>query len=185
MSVLLFPSDSTPAPMAGSFPFPLPPLDTSASFAPPQVLAMSEVPIDIVRVGYERMDIIRHLNTTLFDEERVINSFDREDLLMLLACTEHQPIGFKIGYRENRHTYYSAKGGVLAAFRRQGVARALLHAMLHYVEAQGYLHFAYDTFPNMNPGMTILGLTEGFRVRKADYNPVYKDYRLRLEKRLS
>jgi hypothetical protein len=32
--------------------------------------------------------------------------------------------------------------------------------------------------------MTILGLNEGFRVVKADFNKAYKDWRLRLEKGL-
>jgi hypothetical protein len=32
--------------------------------------------------------------------------------------------------------------------------------------------------------MTVLGLAEGFRVMKADYNPSYRDYRLRFEKKL-
>ncbi len=139
----------------------------------------------IVAVDMGALDIIQDLNYRIFNEERVINTFQREDLLMLLAFLEDRPVGFKIGYRENRFVFYSAKGGVLPEFRRRGLARRMLHVMMDEARARGYLRFAYDTFPNKDQGMTILGLNEGFRVIKADFNKTYKDWRLRLEMRLS
>jgi GNAT superfamily N-acetyltransferase len=112
----------------------------------------------------------------------VINQFDRPDLLMLLALADGEPIGFKIGYGESRTTFYSAKGAVVEGWRRRGVARALLQAMIEEVRRMGYRRFAYDTFPNMHPGMTVMGLQEGFKVTAAGFNSSYKDYRIRLEK---
>jgi hypothetical protein len=53
--------------------------------------------------------------------------------------------------------------------------------MLNTVEARGYERFVYDTFPNKHPGMTVLGLDEGFTVIRAGYSPRYQDYRLRFE----
>lgn len=150
----------------------------------PPPYARPEPLLHIEVVGPDRLDTIRRLNRTIFDEERVINSFEREGLLMLLAYVGAEPVGFKIGYRESRHTFYSAKGGVLPRYRRRGISRRLLLAMIDQVRAQGYRNFAYDTFPNMHPGMTVLGLAEGFRVTRADYNPTYRDYRLRFEKKL-
>ncbi|MEZ4700653.1 MAG: GNAT family N-acetyltransferase [Rhodothermales bacterium] len=140
--------------------------------------------VTVEEVSMDRLDVIRALNTAIFQEERIINTFDRDDLLMLLATYEGLPVGFKIGYKYGRDTFYSAKGGVLPAFRRQGVARILLYDMLDRVRTMGYARFIYDTFPNKHPGMTVLGLAEGFRVIRADYNPVYRDYRLQLEKEL-
>lgn len=140
--------------------------------------------VHIVEVDLADLDVVRPMNTTIFDEERVINTFDREDLLMLVASIEEEPVGFKIGYRENRFVFYSAKGGVLPEYRRYGVARALLHDMMERVREKGYVRFAFDTFPNRHPGMTVLGLEEGFRVVKADFNTLYRDYRLRFEKKL-
>lgn len=141
-------------------------------------------PAHIVEVGMGMLDVIRRLNLTIFKEQRIINTFDRDELLMLLAYVDDRPVGFKIGYRESRFVYYSAKGGVLPDYRRLGVARHLLHVMLDHARRSGYTRFAFDTFPNKHPGMTIMGLTEGFRVTKADYNTAYKDYRLRFEKKL-
>src|SRR5690606_42124327 len=78
----------------------------------------------IVAVDMGALDIIQDLNYRIFNEERVINTFQREDLLMLLAFLEDRPVGFKIGYRENRFVFYSAKGGVLPEFRRREIGRA-------------------------------------------------------------
>lgn len=138
----------------------------------------------IERVGMEAFPAIRRLNEALFAEARVINRLDRPDLLMLLALVGGEPAGFKVGYGESEGVFYSAKGGVLEAYRRRGIARALLHAMMAEARQMGYRRFAYDTFPNRHPGMAVLGLTEGFRVTAAGFNAVYQDYRLRLERPL-
>lgn len=138
----------------------------------------------VVEVDRSSLPVIKTLNQTIFSEERVINTFDREDLMMLLATIDGEPVGFKIGYRENRFVFYSAKGGVLSEYRRQGLARKMLYEMMSRSRERGYIRFAFDTFPNRHEGMTILGLQEGFRVVKADFNKTYKDWRLRLEKRM-
>ncbi len=124
------------------------------------------------------------LNEEIFEEQRIINTFDREDLTLLYAFLEDIPVGFKLGYRESRHVFYSAKGGVLESCRRMGIARLMLAAMVERVRAKGYARFAFDTFPNRHPGMAVMGLQEGFRITKADYNMLYKDFRIRFEKRL-
>ncbi len=153
------------------------PHDTPALIKPEPLL-------HIVAIDRSQLEVIKRLNRVIFDEERVINTFERDDLLMLLAYLGGTPVGFKIGYKESRHTFYSAKGGVLEAYRRRGISRRLLDEMVVRIRRQGYRVLAYDTFPNMHPGMTIMGLAEGFRVTRADYNPTYKDFRLRFEKKL-
>jgi GNAT superfamily N-acetyltransferase len=138
--------------------------------------------VTIRRLGMADLDVIRALNERIFDEARVINTFDRDDLLMLVAeDAGGTPVGFKVGYRLHHTIFYSAKGGVLPAYRRRGIARRLLHAMFAHVRAMGYARFTFDTFPNMHPGMTILALREGFEVVKAGYSPPYDDYRIRFE----
>jgi ribosomal protein S18 acetylase RimI-like enzyme len=140
--------------------------------------------LKILELSVDSMAEIFQLNETIFGEERVINTFDRPDLLLLLATIDDKPVGFKVGYRENRFVYYSAKGGVLADARRSGVAVALMDSMMERAGALGYTRFAFDTFPNLHPGMTVLGIREGFRLMKADYNTTYREYRLRFEKRI-
>lgn len=141
--------------------------------------AVADIPLDIAEIGMERLDLIRRLNVAIFDDEHIINTFDRDDILMLAGWSEGTAVGFKLGYRLDEETFYSAKGGVREAYRREGVARALLYAMLNAVEARGYERFVYDTFPNQHPGMTVMGLDEDFTVVRAGYSPRYQDYRLR------
>jgi GNAT superfamily N-acetyltransferase len=140
--------------------------------------------LTIYRVGRDQTDLIRSINEAVFDDTHVINRFDHTDLLMLVAEIDGEPAGFKVGYQLRAGTFYSAKGGVVDTARRRGVARALLHRMLDIVREWGYDRFVYDTFPNKHPGMTVLGLSEGFEVVKAGYSPQYEDYRLRFEQRL-
>ena len=138
----------------------------------------------IEEAGFAQLETIQRLNQEIFDEERVINTFEREELLLVLGYLNAEPVAFKVGYRENRHTYYSAKGGVLPEYRRFGIARLMLYDMMERARSAGYRRFAYDTFPNRHVGMAIMGFQEGFKIVKADYNPTYKDFRIRLEKRL-
>lgn len=160
-------------------------MDTLPDPSPfPDPTVVADIPIEITEVGCDRLDLIRRLNLAIFDDEHIINSFSRDDLLMLVAWTDGQAIGFKIGYQMDTSSFYSAKGGVRAAYRRNGVARALLYAMLDIADARGYDRFVYDTFPNKHPGMTVMGLDEGFEVIRAGYSSRYQDYRLRFELRL-
>jgi GNAT superfamily N-acetyltransferase len=146
--------------------------------------AIADCPLTISEVGRERLDLIRDLNVEIFDDDHIINTFERDDLLMLVAWVEGAAVGFKIGYQFDVSGYYSAKGGVKADYRRQSIARALLYALMDAARSRGYERFIYDTFPNKHPGMTVMGLDEGFRVIKANYSPRYEDYRLRFERSL-
>jgi GNAT superfamily N-acetyltransferase len=146
----------------------------------PDAAAVADCPITIAEVGMEQIDLIRRLNVAIFDDEHIINTFDRDDILLLVAWSDDEtPVGFKLGYQLDAETFYSAKGGVREAYRRNGIARALLYAMLAVAEERGYERFVYDTFPNKHPGMTVMGLDEGFTVVRAGYSPRYQDYRLR------
>ena len=140
--------------------------------------------IRVERLGLDRFAEVRALNEQIFGDDRVIFRLDRDDLTLLVASAEGQAVGFKVGYGESAASFYSAKGGVVDGWRRRGVARALLARMEDEARRMGYRRFAYDTFPNKHPGMTALGLAEGFRVTAAGYNAAYRDFRLRFERKL-
>lgn len=149
---------------------------------PSSALLLDPTALHIEVVGLDQLHVIRRMNHTIFGEERIINRFDRPDLLMLVAYHHNEPVGFKVGYAESGDVFYSAKGGVMPAYRRQGIARHLLDEMIRRVKQKGYRRFAFDTFPNRHYGMAVLGFKEDFRLTAADFNPVYRDYRLRFEK---
>ncbi len=138
----------------------------------------------IERLALDRYDEFRRLNAAVFGDDRVIFRTDRSDLTLLLATVGGEPVGYKVGYGESATTFYSAKGGVLDGWRRLGVARALLARMEDEARRMGYVRFAFDTFPNKHPGMTVMGLSSGFTVAAAGYNAAYRDYRLRFERAL-
>ena len=154
-------------------------------YNPPSTVSSPEVSgLTICQVGLDGIAAIREMNRIIFREERIINTFERDDVIILEARMNGEPAGFKIGYRESRHTFYSAKGGVMPGFRRRGIAVAMLSEMMRIVAAMGFRRFAFDTFPNLHPGMTILALDQGFQLTKSDFNSAYREYRLRFEKKL-
>ncbi|WP_412067144.1 GNAT family N-acetyltransferase [Rubrivirga sp. IMCC43871] len=155
-------------------------METLAS--PSLLLSPSDVRID--RLDVSRYPEIQALNLAVFGDSRVIQRLDRDDLVLLLASVGGEPIGYKVGYRESASTFYSAKGGVLKAWRKRGVARALLAVLEQEAKRLGYARFAYDTFPNKHPGMTVLGLARGYTITAAGYNAAYRDFRLRFERDL-
>lgn len=156
----------------------------TAHNSPEEAASLIAEHASVVEIGHSEIEVIKDLNCAIFKEERIINTFDREDLMMLVVIVDGRPVGFKIGYRENRFVYYSAKGGVLPQHRRRGLARKMLYEMMTRARDRGYVRFAFDTFPNRGPGMAVMGMREGFRVVKADFNKTYKDWRIRFEKRL-
>lgn len=46
--------------------------------------------------------------------------------LILLASHNKQPIAYKLGYQRDSHEFYSWLGGVVPAYRQQGIASCLL-----------------------------------------------------------
>lgn len=152
-------------------------------FVPLTLTEAGDVPgLEIRELSRDDLRSIPGMNRAIFDEDRIINTFERGDLVILEALVDGVPAGFKIGYRENRFAFYSAKGGVMPAYRRKGVARALLAEMIRIAQKKGYRRFTFDTFPNLHPGMTIMALRLGFRIVRADYNSVYREYRVRFER---
>ncbi|MDX1438507.1 MAG: GNAT family N-acetyltransferase [Rubricoccaceae bacterium] len=142
------------------------------------------ISLEIERLGLDRYAEVQELNRAVFGDPRVIHRLDRMDLLFLMAQVDGEAVGYKVGYGEDARTFYSAKGGVLESWRRRGIARALMYRMMDEARDLGYRRFAFDTFPNMHPGMTVLAIMEGFQVKAAGYNPTYRDYRIRFEKNL-
>ena len=140
--------------------------------------------ISVSEVNRLEMDVIHGLNQEIFTEHRIINRLDHPVLITLVAKYKGIPIGFKVGYGRNRRIFYSAKGGVLPRFRRNGVARLLLDKMRLLAHSRGFRIFQYDTFPNLFPGMLILGLKEGFKVRNVEWSNQYNDYKMTLEQDL-
>jgi hypothetical protein len=141
--------------------------------------------VDITDVDRFNLDEIALLNTFLFGEQRIINDFSHEHIITLLLKVDGILAGFKIGYGVSSTVFYSAKGGVMPAFRRNGFARLLTKEMMKKASMLGYESFEYDTFPNKSPEMLFMGLKDGFKVTDAGWNDTHKDFRVHLSVSIS
>ncbi len=140
--------------------------------------------VKLIELPKEQLHKLDALNFELFRERRIINRTSHSFLVVLAVFAGDIPVGFKIGYGRKEREFYSAKGGVLPDFRRRGFAESMLIRMMDLAADAGYNTFTYDTFPNMNRGMLILGLNHGFEVSYAGYNTRYSDYQITLTKKL-
>jgi len=62
-----------------------------------------------------------------------------DSALVLIAYDDAEALGFKVGYdRYNDGSWYSWLGGVLPAFRRRGIAKALLERQEAWARDAGY-----------------------------------------------
>jgi hypothetical protein len=148
-------------------------------------LLFSDKSLILFRLPLTQIDRILSMNKILFGEDRVINSYDRNDLLILLLEVDGIRAGFKVGYGQLDGVFYSAKGGVMPTFRRQGFARLMTIEMMKLAAKRGYETFEYDTFPNQAPEMLMMGLSDGFKVTDAGWNETHNDFRIHLSVSIS
>ncbi len=91
---------------------------------------------------------------------------DKEDLIIALCYTiENDLVGFKLGYRYDKDTLYSWVGGVLPAFRKQGIAKKLMELQHASAKEKGYQKVRTKSMNRFKP-MMILNLKGGFDIVK-------------------
>ena len=143
---------------------------------------------DAIEIGYDGfryLPEVRLLNKRVFRERRIINRFDHDPLLFLTAHCNGQLAGFKIGYAVSRSIFYSAKSATDPQFRKRGVAMRLLEAMVEEITRMGFRELRFDAFPAHHPGMLVIGLRYGFRIRRLIWDDKMSDFRIQLSMNLS
>ncbi len=103
---------------------------------------------------------IFEVNTNDYFVDRIQN---QTDLVFLIAYKEEIPVGFKIGYKQNSNTFYSWLGGVLPAYRQQGIAKVLAEHQEAIVLKKGYQKIATKSM-NQYKAMLIFNLKNGFDI---------------------
>ncbi|TNE72499.1 N-acetyltransferase [bacterium] len=136
--------------------------------------------IRIVKLPLLEAQSIFRMNTLIFGEERLINHFEHDDIRLYEARVNGIGVGFKMGYALSSKEYYSAKGGVLEAFRRKGIAEKLTFNMIMDCKKSGYKVLSFDTLPDLYPGMMELGKKLGFVQVSSDYDDRYKSRKIRM-----
>jgi len=106
-----------------------------------------------------------------------------EGASLLVADIAGQSAGFKVGYPLSESVFYSWLGGVLPAYRRQGVAQALLQAQEQWVAERGYRQLKVKT-RNGFPAMLMMLIRNGYHIEACEPQPNSADNRLHLVKTL-
>lgn len=99
----------------------------------------------------------------------------------LIAEIDGQAAGFKLGYQTGPGEFYSWLGAVLPAFRRQGVAQALLVEQEHWARTQGYQQLWVKT-RNQFRAMLIMLINHDYQIFSLEKRGEVAEYRLLLKK---
>ncbi len=101
--------------------------------------------------------------------------------LILIAFVENQSVGFKVGY-EREGNFYSWMGGILADFRRLGIAQALADVQETWAKEHGYPAITFKT-RNSHKSMLLFALKNGFHIISVEAKETLaEEYRIVLQK---
>ncbi|WP_223032235.1 GNAT family N-acetyltransferase [Hanstruepera marina] len=91
------------------------------------------------------------------------------NIFSVLAYSNNELVGFKIGYRKNKERFYSWIGGVKKAYRNLGVGKELARLQEIYAKEMGYKVLQNKSMNRFKP-MMILNLKNGFNITKVYTN---------------
>lgn len=115
----------------------------------------------------QELNMLLKLYADIFEDAKLDFFTDRihqkENVLILVAFDGDTPIGFKVGYRYDTTTFYSWVGGVLSAYRKQGVAQQLLELQHVWAQHNGFQKIRTKSMNRFKP-MLILNLKNGFDI---------------------
>ncbi len=116
------------------------------------------------------------------DVHAIASRLEQVPHLILLALSDHQVIGFKIGYERDQH-FYSWLGGIHPDHRRKGIAETLADTQEAWARERGYTRIWMKT-RNRFPPMLMMALNRGFRIIRIDPRETIPEHRIILEKSL-
>lgn len=120
-------------------------------------------------------------NTDLEKFHSRINSAD--NLFTVLAFSDGEIVGFKLGYQIDPQKFYSWIGGVKSEFRKLGIANELMYRQHDWCRKKGFKIVQTKTKNSFKP-MLILNIKNGFDIielQRTDRNEI----KIVLEKSLS
>ncbi len=96
-------------------------------------------------------------------EEGFQEKLSGKPYLILIAKEDDQQIGFKVGYENSRHEFYSWLGSVLPTHRAQGVAARLREMQEQWAHEQGYSCIRVKSC-NRYPAMLHMLISSGYQI---------------------
>ncbi len=110
---------------------------------------------------------LHSIYSQLFDDAYPIEnlrerSTNKIDYLVLIAKNESHTLGFKVGFAEDG-LFHSWMGGVLKAYRKNGIARELTEIQHNWAKIKGYKEIRTHTDHRYND-MMIHNIRNGFKI---------------------
>jgi GNAT superfamily N-acetyltransferase len=108
---------------------------------------MADAIIDVV--GPEELPLIVQLYSQIFRPPRDIESFHRRyrgryNILQLIARVNDKPVGFFLGFELKPGVFFSWFYGVVAEYRRQGIASQLMEAVHEWARQNDYESIRFE-----------------------------------------
>lgn len=128
-----------------------------------------------VMAQIEELAVIDHDKRTLVADLQA--RIGQHVSLCLIAHHQGQPVGFKLGYELGEGVFYSWLGGVVAAHRQQGIAKALLMAQEAWVRQQGYSYLKVKT-RNRYRAMLSMLIAQGYQIEQVEQKEGLIEYRI-------
>jgi GNAT superfamily N-acetyltransferase len=148
---------------------------------------MADAIIDMV--GPEDLPLISRLYNQIFRPPRDVESFHRRyrgryNVLQLIARVDGQPVGLFLGFELKPTVYYAWFYGVLADFRRQGIASQLMEAVHSWAHQNDYESIRFECHNQHRP-MLHLAIALGYDIVGIRWDPDRGDNLVIFEKVLS
>ena len=118
------------------------------------------------------------------DSEKLYNRINSaENLFTVLAISDGEIVGFKLGYQIDSQKFYSWLGGVKSEFRKLGIAQELMNRQHSWCKKKGFKVVQTKTKNSFKP-MLILNIKNGFDIIELQRNE-RNEIKIVLEKSLS
>ena len=117
-------------------------------------------------------------------EDEYTRRLNNKKYLILVACADGIPVGFKVAYDKlNDGSLYSWMGGVMPDFRRLHLARQLAEAQEEWAKKNGYTAVICKT-RNKHKAMLLFAIQSGFQITGVEIREIIEEYRILLQKKL-
>lgn len=123
---------------------------------------------EVVVVGPDELPLICGLHNEIFRPARDVASFrrrlaGRQNVLLLVAQIERRPVGFSLGIELKPNVFFAWLIGVLADYRRAGVATQLVEAESAWATERGYQYLRMECH-NAHRPVLMMAIQLGFNV---------------------
>lgn len=119
-----------------------------------------------------------------YKEEDYYERLNDKQHLILVADVHGELAGFKVGYDKfGDRSFYTWMGGVLPAFRKQGVAKMLAEYQEEYAKNAGFKSILLKT-RNRHKNMLLFAISSGFKIVEVECREPIEENRILLRKLL-